>query len=189
MQKLGCWKLFCMAGTDIVSTYSPGHPVNTHWKELTTCIAAGEVCLGWRRASRQPCMQSKVVGNVSALWVSPHSLALRTTLPSLAWKEECLGLTSGHLYEKSCTVTTLSFAQFLLLLIVTALSVNPESYLYCWAIYHCIFPEWCSVAHVYGLKSGCDSPLEKVSSFFKCCHQQSIVFKQQSWGTLSDSAF
>lgn len=51
------------------------------------------------------------------------------------------------------------------------------------------FPEWCSVARVYGLRSGCYSLLEKVSSFFQHCHQQSIVFKLQSWGTLADSAF
>lgn len=56
-------------------------------------------------------------------------------LPSLAWREEYFGLNLGDLFKKSYIVTTLPFAQFLLLLIATAQSVKPESYLYYWAVY------------------------------------------------------
>lgn len=168
----------------------PWTPVNTHWKEGTRCISAGAVCPGWGRASRPWCGPAKAAANAGGLRLSPCSLARWTMLlPSLAWREERLGLTSGDIRRKSCAVTTLSFAQFPLLLIVTARGANTESYLCYWAMYRCIFPEWCSVAHVYRPTSGCDSLLEKVSSFFQRCHQQSIVFKLQSRGTLADSAF
>lgn len=164
-------------------------PLDPRQYPLTRCISAGAVCPGWGRASRLWCVPAKAAANVGALRLSPRSLARWTMLPSLAWREERLGLTLGDLCRKSCTVTILSFAQFLLLLIVTARSANTESYLCYWAMYRCIFPEWCSVTLVYCPTSGCDSLLEKVSSFFQRCHQQSIAFNLQSWGTLADSAF
>lgn len=97
-------------------------------------------------------------------------------LSSLARRDWWLGLTSGHLHEKSCTVTALSFAQFFLLLIATAQNVNPE--LYYWAMYELYFSGvMFSCSRIWSRISGCGSLLEKVSSFFQHCHQHSIVFK------------
>lgn len=146
------------------------HTVQSYWKALIQKWAAGgtlvwlelilhaaillcllsipteiDDCIYFRRRGVpgltkdwQKCMQSKAVGNVS--WF-PSTL---DNVSFSAGPEGWLGLTSGHLHEKSCTVTTLSIA--LLLLIVTAQNVNCTTELYM----SCIFLEWCSVAHLYG---------------------------------------
>lgn len=79
--KAGCWKLFGLTRTDIVSSHSPVPLVNTQWKQVAASISGGELCLGWQRTRRQKCLQSKAVGNLSSF----PSTSDNASLP--AWPE------------------------------------------------------------------------------------------------------
>lgn len=177
---MGCWRLFGMTGTDLRSAillHLLSIPNENRWLHIfqEERSAWADKGLGGRNVCNPRQWET---------WT--HSLALWTVLPfQLGLKGLWLGLTSGHLHEKSCIFSTLSFAQFLLLLYVSAENVNTE--LYYWAIYELYFSRvMFSCSCIWSRTSGCGSLLEKVASFFSTLPS---TFKLQSWGTLADSAF